>query len=497
MITLLKPQIIIPGIILGTGIVLLNPILGMILFAILVGGWILILKNPRPVNLWILLLAVFFFFPYSTMNPTARMGGAYFTIYRKLGGLFSVWELLLGLLLLVFLLIKLNRKQLSFKGFIFPELSVFLGFILLSFLWGILHVRGNILGYGPTDILRPIIVLQVFFYFLTTYFLTINFLENHSDWVFAKKWLIRLTGLLAIYGVFRFIGILLGRIETMWPFGLPVILYDQMLMLYLPIFAWVAAKVLHKQSWKGLGWVALMALFFIVASARRFNYVLLLLGILLALLISAWMTDHFWKKFISSVKIMSAAIIVFALGFVLIFPSTSKHIGETVKSINIYKNNQTATTGSDIRRQEIKNLILNMKNRPYSFLIGMGLGTKWKAIAYQPIDSFSFTEKYLRKSLGWFPQFHIPYLGLIYRYGILGLLLFWGLLLFLFVRLLLLVRSIRTSEETPLLIGMLVFLMIILPTFGDSVNPTGFILSGFYLGFLEFRLGYWGNQNAN
>lgn len=491
-----KPQIVIPSVILGAGIAILNPILGMIVFVILVGGWILILKNPHPVNLWILLLTVFFFFPYSTMSPSARMGGTYFTIYRKLGGLLSVWDVLLGCLLILLLLVQMTRKRLTFKGFSFPEVSVFSGLILISFLWGILHVKGNVLGYGPTDILRPIIILQVFFYFLITYFLTINFLENRSDWAFAKKWLIRLTGLLAIYGVFRFIEILLGKIETMWPFGLPVILYDQMLMLYLPIFTWVAGKVLHKQGWKGLGWVALMSLFFIVASARRFNYVLLFIGILLALAVSAWMTDHFWKKLVSSIKILSAALAIFVLGFVLIFPSTSKRIGQTVQSINIYKNTQAVTTGSDIRRQEIKNLILNMKNRPYSFLIGMGLGTKWKAIAYQPIDSFSFTGKYLEKSFGWFPQFHIPYFGLIYRYGILGLLLFWGLLLFLFARFLILVRTVRTSEETPLLIGMLVFLMIVLPTFGDSVNPTGFILSGFYLGFLEFRLGYWGNQDA-
>ncbi|NOY78594.1 MAG: hypothetical protein GXO76_12065 [Calditrichaeota bacterium] len=366
----------------------------------------------------------------------------------------------------------------------------------MSFLWGVLHVRGNLLGYGPTGIIRPIILLQVFFYFLAAYFLTVNFLESRSDWVIAKKWLIRLTGLLALYGIFRFIGILLGKIETMWPFGLPVILYDQMLMLYLPIFAWVAGKVLHKQAWKGLGAVALVSLFFIVASARRFNYVLLLLGILIVLVVASWLSGHFWRRLLSSTKMFGAALIIFALGLTLIFPTTAKRIAETVQSINIYTNTQRAATGSDIRRQEIRNLILNMDNRPYSFAVGMGLGTKWKSIVYQPIDSFSFTEKYLKKSLGWFPQFHIPYFGLVYRYGILGLLLFWGILLFLFTRVLLAIRTVRTTDEAPLLIGMWVFLMMILPAFGDSVNPTGFILCGFYLGLLEFRLGYWGNRNA-
>ncbi len=496
MIALAKPWVIAPVILLGTGLVLLSPVAGAVLFLLASGGCVVIWKKPRPVTLWILLLAVFFFFPYSTISPTARMTGTYFTLYRKLGGLLSVWDVILGVLLILFLLIQMNRKRLTFKGFSFPELSVLSGFVLLSFLWGVLHVSGNILGYGPTGMLRPIVSLQVFFYFLMVYFFTVNFLENRSDWAFAKKWLIRLTGLLAVYGIFRFVGILLGKIETMWPFGLPVILYDQMLMLYLPIFAWVAAKVLRKQDWKGLGWVSLMSLFFIVASARRFNYVLLLLGTLLVLLIASWLSGHFWKRLLSSLKAFSVALAVLVLGLVLIFPSTSKRIAETIQSINIYTHTQKAVTGSDIRRQEIRNLILNMDNRPYSFAIGMGLGTKWKAIVYQPIDSFSFTEKYLKKSLGWFPQFHIPYFGLIYRYGILGLLLFWGILVFLFVRFLLLIRKTGVSAETPLLIGMLVFLMIILPTFGDSANPTGFILSGFYLGLLEFRVGYWGNQNA-
>ncbi len=446
------------------------------------------LRPVQPVHFWIFLLAIFYFFPYSSINPAVRSGGNYFTLFRKFGGLFSVWDFLLfaGLLHVIFL--KLKQERLTVRGFDFPEMRAFSIFGVWAFVWGWLHIFGNLLGYGPTDLLRPFVVFQVFFYFLTVYLLTLNWLERREDWEVAVRWLKRLTWLLALYGMVRFAGILSGKIETMWPFGLPVVLYDQMTMLYLPVFTWVASLVLGKAGWRGLGGLALFSTFFILISARRFNYFLLVAGTLVTLLLAGFLAEEFGKK-IAKIFLKLAGVFVLSL-FILgiFFPSGLKHVGVAFQSINIYKKDVAAVTGSDIRRQELKNLVLNLNERPYGYFVGLGWGTKWKAIAYQPLDSFSYTEKYLQKSLGWFPQFHLPYVGLLYRYGVLGLVFFWGILGLLFYRIFKRIRRFGVQEHRPLFIGMLAFLLLFLPTFGDSANPTFMILAGFYLGLLEFRL---------
>ena len=478
-------------------VILLWPYLAIGVFLLLGMAFVLLVKPPRLVSFWVVFLAVFFFFPYSTINPMVRSTGTYFTLYRKIGGLFSVWDLLLIGLFIILLLFKTQQKHLDFRGFSFPELLFLLGFVLWSFLWGILHISGNLLAYGPTGILRAIIILQVFLYFLAVYLLTLNLLSDQSDWQMAKKWLVRLTGLLVLYGILRLIGILSGKITTMWPFGLPVILYDQMLMLYLPIFAWVAGKILGRRNWKGLGVVAFVSIIFILLSARRFNYILCAAGGLITWILAAWWNGDFLKTTIrSGLKFVLVLGAVTAILFVS-FPTVADRITETVQSLNIYRNGEQAAAGSDIRRQEVVNLFKNLNARPYAYALGMGLGTKWKAIAYQPFDSFSFTEKYLRTSLGWFPQFHIPYFSLLYRYGILGIIIFWGGLFLLLGRLFIKLKPLKMSGDAPILLAMIVFLALVLPSFGDSVNPTGFILSGFYLGLLEFRLNFWENRRAD
>ncbi len=443
-------------------------------------------KHLSPVIFWVFLLFIFYFFPYSTINPSVRAGGRYFTIFRKMGGFLSLWDVLLLLGVLVLFARKLSKGNLTLQGASFPEVIFLFLFGVWAFFWGWLHVSGNLLSYGPTELLRPVIVLQTLLYFFTVYLLTLNLLESRQNWETAVRWLKRLTCLLVIYGVARLIGILTGRIQTMWPFGLPVVLYDQMMFLYLPVFVWAGGQVLGESHWKGLSWLALLSVFFILISARRFNYFLLVAGILLSLVLAGFLTTHFVENLGKLSLKFTGLIAAGAFVLILFFPAGLKNVGTAFQSLNIYKSSDVSMTGSDIRRQEIKNLALNLDQRPYAFALGLGWGTKWKAITYQPIDSFSFTEKYLRKSLGWFPQFHIPYLGLIYRYGILGLLFFWGILGLLFYRIFAQIQKCR-SQWQPLLLGMLVFLILLLPAFGDSANPTFMILSGFYLGLLEFR----------
>ncbi len=465
-----------------------NPLLalgGIVALAFL--AWLLVKPLP-PLTFWVGLLAIFYFFPYSSINPSVRSAGTYFTLFRKFGGLLSAWDFLLLAEFAVLFAYKLGRGKATLRGWNFPELLFLSLFSVWAFVWGWVHVFGNLLGYGPTDLLRPVVIFQVFLYFLAAYLLTLNWLNSQKDWQVAVRWLKWLTSLLVLYGVGRLIGILLGKIETMWPFGLPVVLYDQMMFLYLPIFVWLAAQILGKSDWKGLGWVALISTFFILISARRFNYFLLVFGGGITVLLAGFLTPRFAKKLGNvALKLGGALVLVFFL-LAFFFPSGLKNVGTAFQSLNIYSQKQTVTAGSDIRRQEIKNLVLNLNERPYGYAFGLGWGTKWKAIAYQPMDSFSFTEKYLKKSLGWFPQFHLPYLGLLYRYGVLGLLFFWGILLVLFRRIFLGIQKSVPEGEKAFLLGMLVFLVLLLPTFGDSANPTFMILAGFYLGLLEFRL---------
>ena len=113
------------------------------------------------------------------------------------------------------------------------------------------------------------------------------------------------------------------------------------------------------------------------------------------------------------------------------------------------------------------------------------VGTKWEAIQEQPLDSFTYPKAYVASSRGWYPQFHLPYVASLYRFGILGFaLLLAGVGWYAY-------RQLRWLRYSPFVwtkslgLAMVVFIVLTVPNLGDSLNPTAAILSGFCTGMLE------------
>lgn len=438
-----------------------------------------------------LLLAAFYFLPYSVAAPTVKQQAEFFSIYHRVGGLFSIWDALLAIAFLHLLLRSLIARQLRLSLGRPENAWGLAAIIVFGFTVGLLHVEGMPLGYGTTEAKRAVIAGLPAVYLGLMYFLTINYLKTREQAVQAARWMILLSLLLIVYGIVRFCLILAGVITTMRPFGLPIVLYDQMTMLYPFIFAVPAVYLLTRNAegrnceWRWRHWMLWgAAVLLILLSARRFNYLLLVAGLMFVLLagpaLNWWRARQSWRVFVKGT--FALAVLFFLLrGFV---PGAISGVARAVQSLDM-ASEIGLQHGGDIRRAEIKNMFANMERRPYAYVIGMGLGTKWQEITEQPLDSFSYPKSYLAISRGWFPQFHLPYLAQLYRFGILGLLalLVW---LMLYLR-----RRARDLQllNAPVMrafgLGMLIFLALNLTNLGDSANPTAAILAGVCMGLLE------------
>ena len=170
-------------------------------------------------------------------------------------------------------------------------------------------------------------------------------------------------------------------------------------------------------------------------------------------------------------------------------PSFPSGVQQAISSINLLSKTGIKH-GGDIRVAEIKNLWANMDRRPYSYVVGMGVGTKWQEIEEQPLDSFTYPEEYVWSSKGWFPQFHLPYLALIYRFGILGFAALLGWIIFYIIQKSRRIPSLADPFHKAMALSILVFLLISLTNIGDSANPTSTIMAGICIGLLDRLIGF-------
>ncbi len=476
------------GIIIGLMIlfiVLLWPALFLLMAALFVLLSFVVLNHKWQLSALCLLLIVFYFFPYSSISPSVRAEGGYFTIYQRNLGPLSAWDVFIILSLLSILFHRLKEGRFVITGIPSGTWLGILGCYATAFLIGLLHVQGNLLSYGMTDLSRPFVALQPILYMFAVYWITESSIQTKKQISLTIRFLKWLSIGLIIYGVLRGIFIFTGKVETMWPFGLPIILYDQLMMLFIPVF-WGLLSFLAKEKTKqiSLFWTALASIFIII-SARRFNYFLLIAGIVLVLFCCYKIYNIKLRYLTKRMLPLLAGVLLFILVMIIALPGTVEKMGYTFRTLNFFKMTDLET-GSDIRRAEINNLFLNLKERPYSYLFGFGLGTTWRAIKYQPYDSFSFTKKTLVRTRGWIPQFHLPYISLLFRYGIAGSMLYWLLCFALVNRYLKKIKNLQSEiNSVSFYLAGVLFIFLILPNIGDSVNPTAPILVGFLVGLLE------------
>ena len=459
----------------------------MLLAATFAAAWLWVFFREKNIPAVWLLLPVFYFFPYENVNPLVRETEQYFSVYRRIIGPLNVWEILLVGTVLLLVGRRLKQGSLRFRGI--PEGPWFfiLVFYLFAFVAGLLHVKGNLLSYGNTDITRPFVASQVILYMVLVYWITANSLDSPEDVLNTVRVLRGISIALVLYGVVRGILILKGILPTIWPFGLPIIIYNQMVMLYLVVF-WGLLYFFEKRQAQSMPGVwAIIAALLILTSTRRFNYFVLVAGLVFTLAVAV----HFYRfSFLSVWRKLRTPLLAFVLAtllLLLIFPDWFEVVGYSFRSFNIFGVNDQITN-NDIRRFALSNMTLNMLRRPYTLLTGFGLGTTWKAIVYQPFDTLflNVNSEFLRRSLGWYPQFPFPYVNVIYRYGFVGVVVYWGLIVWLFRRYYSYFREKRSSAyPTAFYLAALIVMPFFLGLIGDIYNPTGPIFVGILLGIVE------------
>ncbi|NVM03276.1 MAG: hypothetical protein HWN67_13125 [Candidatus Helarchaeota archaeon] len=425
---------------------------------------------------------MFYFIPYSRPDLHGLVGENYFSIFKRFGRTLCYWDILIFSLATLLLIKKLLRKKLTFVGIQYKEVNLYIFLMIFALINGFLHVSGSYLSFGPTEFLRPIIVFMPFFYFISMYLLTVNVIESKLDLerIFNFIWV--LTILLIIYSIYRFLGILSGRIETMMMFGLPMILYDQMSFLYYPIFLYTSLNLLKVRSKKKNFFVAFSLFLIILTSTRRFNYLILILGFFITIFLVYKVRDInlglLLKKFS---KVITFLLVIF-LVIIIVLPDFSVGVFDSIRSI-YFISEFGLSHGGMIRKTELQNMFLNMNKRVYSYFVGYGLGTRWEEIIDVPFDSMSHDKKEMERSINWWPGFHLPYISKLYIFGIVGTLFFLVIMLIFLKRSLNFIRLLRGDRYYQAqMIAITSYLLLLMFEAGNSFNPTDLIFCGLLYG---------------
>jgi hypothetical protein len=160
-------------------------------------------------------------------------------------------------------------------------------------------------------------------------------------------------------------------------------------------------------------------------------------------------------------------------------PKLVEAVGEVVRSIDITSEaGQSASGGGALRVAEITNMYMNLgTDFSPAWVVGRGLGTYWKE--YVPtqlsldVGSGAFVEAQLAEGArGWWPVFHIPFISVVYRFGLLGLVLIWVFSWGWVLRWRTLIRDL-TPAERAFAVTVVVLVVSELLSLGESLDSAG------------------------
>ena len=466
------------------GLILMTP---LFLFALRHG-------NRRPVLLFWFMLVVLAVVPHSSVDPEIRevgtaVGGGFSLFTRYFGGVLNLWEVLLAITLLFMLLHYFGRNReagrLQLRGGL--PFVIFTALILVAIANGLLRISLFAWGTGtPRNVIQSSLPAV---YLILSFLLVGQVVRNSVDWRETALLVVKVgVGLVLLTGVVRFIGIMTGQVSTLWHWGLPIVIYDQMIWCYFPIVLLFVTCWLERFRLR-LFLPALLGLIFILLSTRRLDYLYIPMVIIAALfLVPVRSTAGGGRALPGPLLLMwrtrgvVVALGVLVAGVIFIAPAISEGVLNAIRSLNVVE--YGSSFGGSVRLTEVENLFLNLEYRPLTYVYGYGLGVPWKAIQPIAYGAFSFTEGVLREGSGWYPQFHIPYFSQLYRFGVGGWLVMMGTVLMIFLRHRRIIAR-ALPRDRLLLLPLAATVPIVLAGIGDSVNSYPYVLIGAAWGLLE------------
>lgn len=482
--TLFATLLILPiGILITATVIGPIPTMIVLMFALIIMGFVTItLKNELYGMFFMIYL--YLVIPYSSTDPILRRTGEYYNLFSRFSMFISPWDYMMLLMIGIWGFKKYQIDDFKIRWIEFVEIKIYLILMIIGLFVGLIHVNGSFMSYGPTRFIQPIISFIPFYYFVIMYLLTINFVNSKENLNLSLRFIKSINYIILSYAIVKLILYFTGIINTISGFGIPLIVYDQAILIVFLVLLYSSFVLTRVRSRYKNFLLSFLMLIIVIGSTRRFIYLVQFLGLLTVIfycyksrMVNFAGVLKYGTKIIGFIGI--AGVLVY-----LIIPDFVEAVGNSLKTLYTFADSDLLL-GEKTRKAEIENIILNLNVNPYTYFFGYGLGTNWKTITPVPFDSFAFTQNVFETSQIWFTSFHLPYLSKLYRFGYLGVTVFVVLLWIFVKRCLLIIRSISKNQDHKIFaIAISSYLTILIFESGDTVNPTVFIFTGFLYGIL-------------
>lgn len=442
---------------------------------------IIIFRYPS-IAIWFILLILLIFSTNLGSPNYGYYSRSYFELFIRYGGLTPVEWLMIWITFLIFIRRIIKKEHLHLQIILDPALK----WIFVIFTIGMIHgmIRRLVAPYGNTTLLAPFgAFAPVFYIFFMTVLIqnTITtpqelFLNIRIYWYFVYS--------VIVFGIILFILFLFGLFKPMLIKGImPIILYEQLLLFFYPLaFSLISRRMKLPNIWSPSLYVISFIIIFILISTRRLEYILALAIPALTYIIGNF-TKIFprlnWKR---QIKIIFLLLIIPVILFVIL-PLPGKNIFyETILSLGMGEKHGNLASAAE-RMGQLQNLFLNIKQEN-TYYFGFGLGTFWKEIVPVTHSLGSGFLPLIEKGYTSFPQFHLPIINFLFRFGYLGAFILFSVFFWYLLNIIKTVRVLPNSWSRAHYISLSSSVLLFLLIIGDTrYHTTTYI--GIIMGFAE------------
>jgi hypothetical protein len=458
-----------------------------VLLLVLIGMPAFQLFSRRPILFFTIILIGLALVPSSSVLIDLRVTGGGFRLFsRYFGGLFSIYDVLLGLLLLFLLL---SQRI----GYIFAPLAranKWLVIIILIWSLGLLIgvANASITKYGYSNLRSTVQAALPAVYLVISFLIVRPLFNNLPDLWFTSRLFILCN--LAILGEgIVLLGLSLsGNYPVIKGFmGIPIVLYGTQLSLLNLGVTYVFAKLASHHKINRADWIVLIGgIFFLLLSTRR----LILLTLVFNIFVVFVLVQRYKFNLNTLLRMVLVGIFLFLVigGVVQLFvPQLAEALVMVVQSFDLTSEVGASFAGT-LRLAQMQSIFLNLNERsPMSYIWGMGFGTYW--YEYIPMGVVPNSTAYINSlfeigDYGWWPYFHLPYISGIYRFGVLGLVVIFGAGIGWFLDWVKKLPSISPAFQ-PIVMTVTVLGVQSLLAMGDSVDSASPAVMGILIGYID------------
>lgn len=432
--------------------------------------------------IWLILLLLISFPLSLSPDNFGFVGRASFDLRIRYGGLNPVEWLMLWITVLIFIKAVIEKKPLRFQFITDPALR----WIFIIFTLGMFHgaFRRLIAPYGETPLFAPFGSYSPIFsiFFMTT--LVQNTIKTPEELFRSLRIYWYFLYLIITYGIILLILFFLGIYKTFSIEGsMPIILYEQLLLFFYPIaFLIISRRLELPKFWSSSKIAIFLMIFFILISTRRLEYISAVTIPIIAY--SAGKIAGIFPKRHWSVPLKRILITIPVILFLYyILPLPGKDIiYKTILSLDLGSQYGNLSAAAN-RLGQFNNLFLNI-HQGYTFIFGLGLGTFWKEIIPVAHSLGSGFFNLIEQGYTSFPQFHIPIVSLLFRFGYLGTAILLCIFIWYFKNIIRIVRVLPNIWCQAHYLSMSAFVWLFLLFLGDTRSPS-MAYVGIVLGFAE------------